>query len=158
MQNVLGDLHPPYSKEQLVQLFTSGDLPLDALLQITARLDPEPILFPPNTRLMLQGEPGDGLYFIAQGTVEVTLTPFGPGSPFPPVTIAKLSAGGVVGEMALVNNEPRIATVTALDDVTAYRLSIDNWRYVEAFHPGLAAKIREVAVRRGSELARTQNV
>ena len=158
MQNVLGELHPPYSKEQLVRLFTSEDLPPDALQHITARLDPEPVWFPANTPLVLQGEPGDGLYFIAQGTVEVTVTPFGPGSPLPPVNIAKLSAGDVVGEMALVNDEPRSATVTALDEVTAYRLSKDNWRYIEAFHPGLAARIREVAVRRGNELARTQNV
>ena len=156
--NVMGELLPPYSKEQLVQRFIPEDWAFDVLEQITARLDPEPVRFPANTRIMIQGEPGDGLYFIAQGTVQVAMTPFGPGSPFPPIEIAELSAGDVVGEMALVNNEPRSATVTALDEVTAYRLSIDNWRYIEAFHPGLAARIREVAEGRGRELSRRGNI
>ena len=149
----MGELLPPYSKEQLVQLFAQEHLPLDALQHITVMLDPEPVQFPANTRIVVQGEPGDALYFIAQGTVEVTMTPLGPSSPLPPVKVAELSAGDVVGEMALVNNAPRSATVTALDEVTAYRLTIDSWRYIEAFHPGLAARIREVAERRGSESA-----
>ena len=148
----MAQLLPPYSKEQLVQLFSPEDLPLDVLRNITVMLDPEPVRFAANTPLLVQGEPGQELYFIADGTVEVTMTPLGPGSPFPPVKIAVLSAGDVVGEIALVRDEPRSATVTALDDVLAYRLSKDNWTYLEAFHPGLAARIREVAEQRAAEL------
>jgi len=154
----MGELLPPYSKEQLVQRFAPEDVPVDTLHHITALLDPEPVVFPAGAHIMLQGEPGDSMYFIAEGTVEVTKALLAPGSPFPPVKLAELSAGDVIGEMALVNEEPRSATVTALDEVTAYRLSIDSWRYLEAFHPGLAARIREVAERRGNELAGMGNV
>lgn len=148
----MGELLPPYSKERLVQLF-AGDLPFDTLGQIAALLDPEPLRFSPNTPIVLQGEPGDGLYFIAQGTVEVTMKLFGAGSPFPPIKVAELSAGDVVGEMALVNDKPRTATVTAVDNVMTYRLAVDNWRHIEAFYPGLAARIREVAEQRARQLA-----
>lgn len=152
----MAELRPPYSKEQLVQLFAE-DVPYDTLRNIAALLDPEPLRFSPSTPIVLQGEPGDGLYFIAQGTVEVTMKPLGPGSPFPPVKVAELSAGDVVGEMALVNAEPRNATVSAVDEVMAYRLGMDNWRYIEAFYPGLAARIRDVAEQRARELALGQH-
>lgn len=149
-------LRPPFSKEQLVQFFAE-ELPFDVLQHVATLLDPEPVLFAPGERLLIQGEPGDSLYFIAQGTVEVTMKPLGPGSIIPPVKVAELSAGDVAGEMALVNDEPRSATVTALTDVMAYRLSLDNWRHIEAFYPGLAARIREVAQQRASELATRGN-
>lgn len=146
-----GALLPPYSKEQLVQFFSPPDLPLDALRVIVARL--EPVVFEPGTRLMAQGEPGEDLFFIAEGSVEVTVIPLGVGSPFPPVRVAELMSGDVVGEMALITNQPRSATVTAIDEVTAYRLTRDNWLYLEAFHPGLAARIREVAQSRAAQAA-----
>ena len=149
----MAELLPPYSKEQLVHFFSPEDLPYDTLQHIANMIDPEPLRFSANERIMVQGEPGDGMYFIAQGSVEITQKPFGPGSPAPPVKIAELSAGDVVGEMALVNAEPRSATVTALDGVMAYRLSIDSWRHIEAVYPALAARIREVAEMRAVELA-----
>lgn len=146
---------PPYSKEQLVRLFCPDDLPLDALSLFTDKLDAEPLKFAPNDRILVQGEQGDGLYLIAGGTVEVTMRPFGPASPFPPVTLTRLAAGDVVGEMALVKDERRTATVIAVDEVTAYRLSTESWSYVAASYPTLAARIREVANQRGIELVRT---
>jgi CRP-like cAMP-binding protein len=54
--------------------------------------------------------------------------------------------------MALVNDEPRNATVTAVHAVTAYRLALDSWRHIEAFYPGLAARIREIAEERAAQL------
>lgn len=152
----MAQLQPPYSKEQLVQLFAE-DVPFDTLQHIAILLDPEPLRFVPDQPIVLQGEPGDGLYFIAQGTVEVTMKPLGPGSPIPAIRLAELSAGDVFGEMALVNDEPRTATVTAVTDVMAYRLSMDNWRHIEAFYPGLAARIRDVAEQRASEFATQGN-
>lgn len=146
----MAELAPPYSKEQLVRIFTHQDLPEQSIESIINTLDPDPVRFSPGEVLMKQGAPGDAMFFIARGHVEVSITPFGAGSPLPARKVAELTAGDVVGEMALVNNTPRNATVTALDEVMAYRLSQDKWRYVDAFLPGLAARIKEVVKQRST--------
>ncbi len=144
---------PRYSKEQLVQRFSPDDMPEEIIRRIADLLDPDPATFSSKTRIILQGEPGDAMFFISEGHAEVTVTPFGVGSPFPPLSIAELGPGDVVGEMAVLSGEPRSATVTAIDDVVAYRLSRDNWIHIEAFYPGVAAAIREVAAGRARALA-----
>lgn len=63
-----------------------------------------------------QGEPGDELFLIGQGFVEVTLTQ--PESGSAPRSVVHLGPGQIVGEMALVDRGPRSATVRALTDGT----------------------------------------
>ncbi len=138
------ELAPPYSKEQVVRIFTKQNLPEKFIQLVVGRLDPEPVRFSPGEKLMMQGAPGDAMFFIAWGHVEVSTKLFGSGSPFSANKVAELTVGDVVGEMALVNDAPRSATVTALDEVMVYRLSRDNWRHVDAFYPGLAYRVREV--------------
>ncbi|HJZ84791.1 MAG TPA: cyclic nucleotide-binding domain-containing protein [Polyangia bacterium] len=59
-----------------------------------------------------QGDPGTALYVILRGEVEV-LHEEGAG---PPKKLASLHAGAFFGEMALITNEPRNATVLAVED------------------------------------------
>jgi CRP-like cAMP-binding protein len=60
-----------------------------------------------------QGERGDELFVVSQGFVEVTLTDSDGGEPR---TVVQLGPGQIVGEMALVDQGPRSATVRALSD------------------------------------------
>src|SRR5687767_14834492 len=62
--------------------------------------------------LFLQGEPGDALYLIAEGCLRVTaVSPAGQ-----EVTVALRKQGSFLGEMALLDDGPRSASVFAVTD------------------------------------------
>src|SRR5574341_389137 len=60
------------------------------------------------TRIFDEGEPGDSLYLIVNGKVRVHKGPR---------EVAVLGEGECFGEMAILDNEPRSASITALEDV-----------------------------------------
>jgi cAMP-dependent protein kinase regulator len=72
-----------------------------------------------------QGEEGAEAYIVARGELEVVRTPFEPGEEPappsngdaqelpPPVTLARLTNGALIGEMALLSRAPRAASVIA---------------------------------------------
>jgi CRP-like cAMP-binding protein len=68
--------------------------------------------------LFHEGDPGDALYVIVEG--EVSVQAEGP----PRVEMARLGPGSFIGEVALMTDQPRSATVTAI--VTAELLRIDR--------------------------------
>jgi CRP-like cAMP-binding protein len=69
------------------------------------------VSFPKGAVLMSEGEPGREAFLITEGTVSVKRGR---------KKIAELGPGNLVGEMALIVDEPRSATVTALEAVRAY--------------------------------------
>ncbi len=83
---------------------------------------------PPGTYLIRQGEVGDKFYLIKKGNVEVYVDD-GTASHL----TATLGAGEVFGEVALLEDKPRNATVVTKDEVEVYTLS------KEGFHQALAA-------------------
>lgn len=63
----------------------------------------------PGTWIVREGDPGDGLYLLEEGTVEIGCsTGAGPGR-----VLATLGPGAVFGEMAVVEEKPRSAAVVA---------------------------------------------
>jgi CRP/FNR family cyclic AMP-dependent transcriptional regulator len=66
--------------------------------------------------------------------------------------ISLIGSGGIIGEMALLEQQPRTATATALTDVTALVMSTSEfWRLV-GDHPVVAANLRALATRRTAEI------
>ncbi len=64
--------------------------------------------------LVREGEPGEEFYIISNGSVEVVV-----GANLPtPRTLVHLGAGQIIGEMALIDQGMRSATVRALQDRT----------------------------------------
>lgn len=64
-----------------------------------------------------QGDAADAAYVILEGQAEVTLdTPSGP------LKVAELARNDVVGEMGILSDTPRSATVTAATPVVALRI------------------------------------
>ncbi|MGH7778103.1 MAG: cyclic nucleotide-binding domain-containing protein [Candidatus Dormibacterales bacterium] len=88
-------------------LFT---LPDSRLRELTRHLRPATVTT--GTVVVRQGDPGDALFIIEEGRCEVVVQE----SPGHSVTVAFLGSGDFFGEMALVSEEPRSATVRALTD------------------------------------------
>ena len=64
--------------------------------------------FPPNQVVMKEGGPGDSMFFINAGTVEVRKRDPNTGIEF---LLTELKAGACLGEMSLLTGKPRAATV-----------------------------------------------
>lgn len=90
-----------------------------------------------------QGEPGDGMYIIQAGRATVEREDDGT-----TVFVAELKAGDIFGEMALVERQPRVATVRAAG--TARVLTLDRRAFMRQVHedPSLAYRILEIMSRR----------
>lgn len=71
-----------------------------------------------------QGDPGDAMHIIVSGAVSVVVRSRPGASGDDERVVAVRSSGDVVGEMAVITNEPRIAGLVARGDVRV--LSIDR--------------------------------
>ncbi|MBM3570598.1 MAG: cyclic nucleotide-binding domain-containing protein [Alphaproteobacteria bacterium] len=61
--------------------------------------------------VMREGDPGDCAYMVVKGTVEI----FNTGPDGKPNVLAKLPAGSIFGEYALIDRQPRSASVRAIE-------------------------------------------
>jgi voltage-gated potassium channel len=108
---------------------------LDAtrIASITRLLKPQVV--PRNYAVVRRGEPADAMFFIMKGAVEVELLP-------EPV---KLGPGQFFGEIALVKDTVRTATVTAIEECQLLALEVADFRRLTEQMPDLKARIAEVA-------------
>jgi voltage-gated potassium channel len=81
--------------------------------------------------IMRRGQPGECMYFIASGEVQVELRP-------QPLV---LGPGEFFGEMALLTGAPRNATAVAKTHCELLHLDLADFRHLEARHPELAKRI-----------------
>jgi CRP/FNR family cyclic AMP-dependent transcriptional regulator len=89
--------------------------------------------------LMLEGEPGDSFYVIAEGTVRVERGDR---------TVRSMTAGGFLGEIALLDGRPRTATATCVTDVRLLVIQQHEFdRLVETL-PAVHRRIRAAIDRR----------
>jgi len=88
-----------------------AELPAPALEGLAAAL--APLHLAPGAILIRQGDPGDAYYAIAEGELDVTQD----GHP-----LGRYGRGQGVGEIALLRDVPRTATVAAHSAATVYRL------------------------------------
>jgi MFS family permease len=91
-------------------------------------------IMPASAVLMRQGERGDRLYVLAEGRARVDIA-----NEQGIVSSKELDAGQVIGEIALLHDVPRTATVTALTPLVAYSLSREDVSELQA----RAAEFRE---------------
>jgi MFS superfamily sulfate permease-like transporter len=96
-----------------------------------------------------QGDTDRSLYIVANGTTTVRVTAAGTGRQ---VRLASYARGTIFGEMALLDRQPRSATVTADNEVACYVLSEAAFQALLAQRPTIAARLlanlaRELSVR-----------
>ena len=116
----------------------------DYVLASVARIIEEVELAPGETFIQ-QGEVGDDMYLIIQGKVRVHNGDR---------TIIVLGPGESVGEFAILDPEPRSASVTAEESALLFRIDKAPFDEVMANRPEIAQGINRVLVRRLREQGR----
>lgn len=92
--------------------------------------------FPVGSTLALQGQPGDNAFLILEGEVEITLTHNAISR-----KIGVRTAGHIVGEMALLDDQPRSATLTALTEVRVLKLGRSAFEHLLTTQPELSLAV-----------------
>lgn len=100
---------------------------------IAALLKPQ--IIPEQHVIFRRGDPGDGMYFILEGEVEIELEPR-------PV---RLGRGQFFGEIALLRDTPRTATVTTVGECQLLSLSSADFRRLVAEYPDIRERIAAVS-------------
>ena len=85
-----------------------------------------------------QGDTDRSLFIVAKGTTSMRIDVAGKDRQ---VRLASYSRGTVFGEMALLDRQPRSATVTADDDVVCYVLGEDDFNALIAERPLIAVHL-----------------
>jgi MFS family permease len=121
----------------LRELIVFAPLSLPALEQIAAHL--VPVAVPAGTAVVREGDPGELFYIVEEGALAVTVA----GEPRP-----RIHPGGFFGEIALLRDTPRTATVTASDDCRLLTLGREQFLAAVTGHAESAAAADLVAARR----------
>jgi len=103
--------------------------------------------FPRGAVLMYEGEPGERAMILEEGRVKVTRIE--PGGHETMLSIR--DPGDVVGEVSLIDERPRLATVTALERVRALVIASSVFRAHLERTPRVAVALLEVEMRRFRE-------
>ncbi len=109
----------------------------DAMLE--AMFDKFGKVFHPNQILFCEYEPGNDFYLIKEGKVKITKTV---GSSIK--TLDVLEAGDILGEMAILEEQPRSATAIAITEVKALNFNRANFEMLMTKNPALAMKLLHV--------------
>ena len=92
-----------------------------------------------------EGEMGDALYLVVEGAVRVHKGD---------KQLAQLGVRDVVGEMAVLDGEPRSASVTVVKDASLLKIGRDDFRDILDERPEIAMGVIKVLSRRLRETSR----
>lgn len=110
----------------------------------------EEVSFRPGEELMRCGEPGDdGMYLILEGKADVL------DSGGKPINVP-MTSGSIVGEMALIRDEPRGATVKAVTEVVCAHLSKDQFEEAARENKKLYGALLNLAYKKTTGLVEEQ--
>lgn len=116
--------------------------------------------YPAGSVIFMENEPGSEMYIIVSGKIQITKT-------FPKKmkmgkteatvgtksqVLAVLGAGDFVGEMSLLNNKPRSATATVVEEAKVLVLNNTNFSFILERQPKMAIKMLQTMSNRVREL------
>jgi signal transduction histidine kinase len=91
-----------------------------------------PLICAPGQVICREGEPGDAMFLIRSGHAAIVKGEFDA-----PIVLACRGAGEFIGEMALLENLPRSASVVALDEVYLYDVTRDDFQRLLSYSTNL---------------------
>jgi CRP/FNR family cyclic AMP-dependent transcriptional regulator len=95
--------------------------------------------FAPGEVIFKEGESGEVMYAVVEGTVDIVLAG---------QTIEKVEAGGIIGELALVDNSPRGATAVAASAARLAPVDKRHFTFLVQEHPTFALQVMSVMAAR----------
>lgn len=102
--------------------------------------------------IMRQGDIGKSAYIIESGHVQISIKPQDGLTSI----IGTRGPGSIIGEMALIDNAPRTATITAIEDCALMEISKDDFaRRLDAADPVLRMTTQVILTRYRDMLARS---
>ena len=104
----------------------------------------ERVAFAAGDVLFRQGDESDAAYVLLSGTADVVIEA-GDGGP---VRVSSLGQNAIVGEMGLVTDDPRSATVVATSAIDALKLRKDVFLALLAEFPKMALSVTRLMVKR----------
>ena len=128
-----------------VPLFTKA--PADLIEKLALSL--KPLVYLPGDYIIRRGEIGSEMFFIARGEVEILIGD-------DETVLDTISEGGFFGEMALILNQPRSASVRTNDFCDLYLLSADDMNRILQSYPEFRKEIEEMARERLAEDNKSQ--
>lgn len=107
----------------------------------------ERIVFDVGQTLFEQGDEGDAAYVIIDGQADVLVS-----TPKGPVSVAQMERNAIVGEVAILCDVPRTATIKALTRLDTLRIGKEQFLALLTEYPELAIEIMKIL---GQRLGRT---
>jgi CRP/FNR family cyclic AMP-dependent transcriptional regulator len=101
--------------------------------------DAELVSFPAGQRIFREGDPGELMYVVREGEVELHVKG---------QLVEALGPGGVLGEMALIEHAPRTATATAKTACTLVPIPEKRFTFMVQQTPHFALQIMKVMAER----------
>ncbi len=95
--------------------------------------------YPAGTVIFQQGDPGDFMYVVKEGTVDLKLGDR---------VLETVEVGGVFGEMALIDNEARSASATAKTDCQLVPIDGKKFRFLIQQTPFFAQHVIRILAQR----------
>ena len=138
-----------YAEDELIRRSPTGpglseEVPLDALMALAGlsaaehelvRRALERRVFRRGDVVIKEGDTDRSLFMISKGTASVKFRLVGADRD---KRVASFSAGAIFGEVALLDHEPRSATVTADEELVCYVLDDARFRELVREHPSIA--------------------
>ena len=93
----------------------------------------------PGDVLFHEGEPGDVMFAVVEGQIELSRAG---------TTIDDIGPGGIIGEMALIDSAPRSATATARGSARVATVDHSYFTYLVQEHPTFALQVMKVMAER----------
>ena len=97
--------------------------------------------FPADHVIFNQGDPGDIMYVIKRGQIQVIRDN---------AILATLSDNAFFGEMALVSDEPRNATIKTVTDLEVLTLTKEDFKHLLESSPSIASIVSYEVVKRAN--------
>lgn len=103
----------------------------------------ERLTYDPGQALFKQGDMGDAAYIIVDGSADVLID-----APSGPIRVAELGRNAILGEIAILCDVPRTATVKAQSRLVTLRIAKETFFRLLTEFPQIAIEImRELAAR-----------
>ncbi len=101
------------------------------------------LTFNPGESLFQQGDVGDAAYIITDGSADVVVA-----TPTGPLTVAQVGTNDFVGEIAILCDVPRTATVTATNTLSTMRISKELFFELVSQFPEISVEMMRVLAHR----------